>query len=309
MAIITEICTGASMLQLVLADSQEAKNVSLPSQGSEIDFCLCDYECEYTNQVFASVEDDNYKNDKSNFLISLTDDTSVLEIRLVGNGNDILINDNTYGGYFAKGSFDNTENQINYVGFIADWKKIFDLLGAGQYYFTFKETVFNQDFETESVKYQLQIFSDVLANKSVRFNFVQNGVIEGGLDYTGLNWDTEIRIKAKVRYQAPILTVDNFQNSNRKITQIQDKTIENFEIETGLIPSKIGDLFVKTGVVSNQIYFTDYNLFAYKKYQEFNVVITEISDFKGNYNLNSTGSFTFIAEERIQNNVKRNVTY
>jgi hypothetical protein len=309
MAIITEICTGTSMLQLVLADSQEAKNVSLPIQGSEIDFCICDYECEYTNQVFASVEDDNYKNDKSNFLISLTDDTSVLEIRLVGNGNDILINNDTYGGYFAKGSFDNTENQINYVGFIADWKKIFDLLGAGKYYFTFKETVFNQDFETESVKYQLQIFSDVLANKSVRFNFVQNGVIEGGLDYTGLNWDTEIRIKAKVRYQAPILTVDNFQNSNRKITQIQDKTIENFEIETGLIPSKIGDLFVKTGVVSNQIYFTDYNLFAYKKYKEFNVIITEISDFKGNYNLNSTGSFTFIAEERIQNNVKRNVTY
>ena len=309
MAIITEVCTGASMLQLVLADSQEAKNVEIPKKGAIVDFCICDYECEYINQVFASDSIDQYKNDKSSFLISLTDDTSVLEIRLIGNGNDLLINDDTYGRYFAKGSFTNTINQVNYVGFVADWKKIFDTLGAGQYYFTFKETVFSQDFETESVKYQLQIFSDELANKTVKFNLVQNGVVEGGIDYTGLDWDTEVRIKAKVNYQAPILTVDNFATSGRVKTQIQDKTIENFQIETGLIPSKIGDLFVKSGVMSNQIYFTDYNLFAYKKYEDFNVIITEISDFKGNFNLNSTGSFTFIAEERVQNNVKRNVTY
>lgn len=297
------------MLQLVLADSQEAKNVIIPQQGTIVDFCICDYECEYTNQVFATDSIDQYKNDKSSFLISLVDDTSVLEIRLIGNGNDVLINDNTYGRYFQKGTFDNTENQVNYVGFVADWKKIFDSLGAGQYYFTFKENVFSQDFETESVKYQLQIFSDELAHKTVKFNLVQNGVVEGGIDYTGLDWDTEVRIKAKVNYQAPILTIDNFPTSGRVKTQIQDKTIENFQIETGLIPSKIGDLFVKSGAMSNQIYFTDYNLFAYKKYEDFNIIITEISDFKGNFNLNSTGSFTFAAEERVQNNVKRNVTY
>ena len=312
MAIITEVCTGASMLQLVLADSQEAKNVVIPQQGAIVDFCICNYECEYINQVFASDSIDQYKNDKSSFLISLTDGTSISEIRLIGNGNDILINNDDYGQYFAKGSFTNTINQVNYVGFIADWKKIFDNLGAGQYYFTFKETVFNQDFETESVKYQLYPFSDELAHKTVKFNLVQNGVVEGGLDYTGLRWDTEVRIEGKFNYKAPILTIDNFPTSGRVKTQIQDKTIENFpNYETGLIPSKIGDLFVKKwGQCQIKLYLTDYNLFAYKKYEDFNIIITEIPDFKGNFNLNSTGSFTFaLQKKRVQNNVKRNVTY
>jgi len=308
MAIITNIVTGTSMVQAVLADSQETPFVILPKVTSAIDFCVCDYQCDYINYVFADpLSTEDFKNDSTSFLIGLSADSAVLEIRLIGNGQDVIISDNTFGEYFAKGSFTITENQINYVGFIADWKKIFDAFGGGQYYFEFKETVFSRDFVTESVKYQVSNYTDEKALNTVRLRFIQNGIIEDGLDYTGLNWITEIRIGGKMKYNSPILTLDNYQTENRTVRQIQDKSIENFELETYFIPSKIGDLFVKNGVLANNALITNYDPFSYKQYIDFPVLFTEITDFKGNYKTNNLASFVFTLEERLQNNVKRNV--
>ena len=310
MAIITENTNSSPMFQTVLADSQESPFVVLPKTTSAIDFCVCDYECEYFNYVFADQSStDDFKNDKSSFLVGLSTVSAVLEIRLIGNGQDIVISDNIFGTYYPKGTFTNTENQLNYVGFVADWKKIYDAFGGGVYYFEFKETVFNRDFITQSVKYVLSSYSEQKAFKTLRLRFEQNGLIEDGLDYTNLNWITEVRIEGSLRYNAPTLTLDNYQNTNRSIKQIQDKTVKNFEIETSLIPSKIGNLFTLDGVLSNNILITNYDWFAYEKYIDFPIIITEITDFKGNYRLNSLASFIFKAEERTQANVKRNVTY
>ena len=84
-----------------------------------------------------------------------------------------------------------------------------------------------------------------------------------------MNWSTELRIKGKLRYTAPTLTVDNYQTSTRKVTQIQDKSIKNFEVETSLIPDSIGDLFTENGVIANNVFITTYDLFAYKKLIDF----------------------------------------
>ena len=195
------------------------------------------------------------------------------------------------------------------MGFIADWKKIIDTLGTGKYYFEFKETVFNRDFITKTYDFRLSAFSDVNANKTIRFRFLQNGLIEDSIDYTGLNWSTELRIKGKLRYTAPTLTIDNYPTSSRKVTQIQGKTVKNFEIETFLVPDSIGDLFTENGVIANNVFITNYDLFAYKKLIDFDIFFTEISDFKGNYNVNSKGSFTVALQERTQDTVKRNVKY
>jgi len=308
MAIITENTNNNQMGQVVFAISQDAPFVVLPEVGTQIDFCVCDYECKYFNNVFASVDsDEDFKNDKSSFLIGLTDDSSTLEIVLVGpNDEETIINDNSLGEYFAKGSFDNTPNQVNYVGFIADWKKIITLKGAGVYYFKFTENTFGEDYETESIKYQLRFYNEEMIFKTIRFKFIQNGFIEDGLDYTGLNWSTEIRISGILRYLPSTLEQDNYLTSQRVVTQIQDKKIRNFEIETGLIPSTIGDL-LEDGTLSNRILISNYDWFAYKRFEDLSINITEISDFRGNYKNNSLGSFVFTAQERVQDSVKRNV--
>ena len=307
MAIITENNNNDQMTQAILAVSQEAPTINLPQKAVEIDFCVCDYVCEYVSNVFASIADSTgYKNDKSSFLISLADETSTLEITLVGPNDETIIDDDTFGEYFSKGSFTNTENQSNYLGFIADWKKILTIKGAGFYHFKFKENVFGEDFETESIKYRLLSYNEVQIFKTIRFKFIQNGIIENGLDYTGLNWTTEIRISAKLKFLASTLEQDNYLTSNRTISQIQDKKTKNFEIETGLLPSTIGDM-LENGSLSNNILITNYDWFSYKLLEDFAINITEISDFKGNYKLNPLGSFVFSATERQQNNIKRNV--
>ena len=311
MAIVTNNTNTTPMDQSVLATSQEAPFVNLPRTGVQIDFCTCDYECTYYNRVFASLsEDDSFKNDKSSFLIGVTDNSSTLEIVLVGPSDETVINDNTYGEYFAQGSFNNTENQTNYFGFIADWKKILTLKGAGVYYFRFTETTFGEDFETESVKYQLYPYNETQVFKTIRFKFIQNGLIEDGLDYTGLNWVTEVRIRGNIKKTAFTLEQDNYLNTNRVITQIQDKKIRNFEIETDFIPSSIGDL-IEDGTLSNDILISNYNWFAYQNKPEFiedlSIIITDNSDFRGDFKNNSLGSFTFTAQERKQSKVKRNV--
>ncbi len=311
MAIITNNINSNPMTSGVLAISQDTPFVQLPDTGPEIDFCTCDFECEYINEVFASLSDnDEFKNDKTSFLIGLSDDSSVLEITLVGPNDETIINDDTLGQYFAKGSFTNTPNQANYIGFIADWKKILTVKGSGTYFFKFKETTFGEEFEKETVKYRLLPYNENLIFKTLRFKFIQNGIIQNGLDYTGLNWSTEVRIKASLKYQPSTLTQDNYLTGERVIEQIQDSLIRNFEIQTGLIPSKIGNL-LEDGTLSNNILVSNYNWFAYQndsKYiQDLSIIITEISNFVGDFKNNSLGSLTFTAQERKQNRVKRNV--
>ena len=307
MAIIIDNTNSNAMDQAVLAISQETPVVNLPTEGVSIDFCVCNYVCEYENNVFASLTDSaDYKNDKTSFLIGLTANSSILEITLVGPDDETVITDDTFGEYFSKGSFTNTDNQINYVGFIANWNNILSIKGAGLYYFKFKETVFSQDYESESIKYKLQNYNEAQANKTIRFKFIQNGIIENGLDYTGLNWQVQIRIKAKLKYLGFTLEQDNYLTSSRTIRQIQDKKIRNFEIETYLIPSAVGNI-LETGVLANNILISNYDFFAYELLDDLAITITENSDFKGNYNTNNQGSFVFTAEERTQNSIKRNV--
>jgi hypothetical protein len=310
MAIITENTNSNPMQQTISADGFVTETITFPKEVPQVNFCPCDYECDYVNNVFADpLNTTEYRNDKSSFLIALSSSSATLEINILKNGVPFLVNDDSYGQYFPKGTFNNTDNQINYVGFVADWLKIYNTLGFGEYVFQFKESVFNREFITESFKFKLSLFNEIQANKTLKFKFIQNGIIEDGLDYTGLNWSTELRVKAKLKYLAPTLTVDNYQTSQRVVSQIQDKTIKNFEVETELIPSVVGDLFTESGVIANDVLITNYDFFAYKSFTDLNVIFTEISDFKGNYRTNSKASFIFTLEERKQDTVKRNVNY
>ena len=183
MAIITQNINNNQMSHAVFAFSQDTPIVTLPEVGPQIDFCTCDYECEYENDVFADLtSSEDFRNDKSSFLIGLSADNSTLDIVLVdSSGNETIINDNTFGEYFAKGTFTG-ENQVNYVGFIADWKKILTGLGAGKYYFKFTETTFGEEFVTESVKYRLYPYNENIVINTIRFRFIQNGLIEFNIE-------------------------------------------------------------------------------------------------------------------------------
>ncbi len=219
---------------------------------------------------------------------------------------ETIIDDNALGEYFAKGSFTQTDNQVNYVGFICDWKKVLTVKGAGTYYFRFTENVFGTDYTTETIKYKLLPYNADLVYRTIRFKFIQNGLIEDGFDYTGLNWNTQVRIKGSLKNTASELQQDNYLNNGRVVEQIQDKKLKNFQINTGLVNSDIGNL-LEDGALSNRILITNYKWGDYEQFEDLSINITSIDDFIGNFELNPLGAFVFTAQERKQDTVKRNV--
>lgn len=308
MTIITENINNLPMAKSVLAISQDAPLVIIPTEGVQIDFCICDYTCEYINEVFADASSsEDFKNDKTSFLTGLSADSATLEILLIGpDGSESIINNNTFGEYFAKGSFTETDNQINYVGFICDWQKVLTIKGAGTYYFKFTESVFGQDFEKTTIKYKLLPYNENMVYRTLRFKFIQNGLLEDGLDYTGLNWNTQVRIKGSLKKLPSELQQDNYFNGDRIVEQIQDKKLKNFQIETGLLNSDIGNL-IEDGTLSNRIFITNYKWGDYEMHEDLSINIISIDDFIGNFELNPLGAFVFTAQERKQDTVKRNV--
>ena len=308
MSIFTFITDNNPMNQVILANSQDSETTQSPKEQIKTDFCLCNYLCKYENVVFAELEgNEDYKNDKTSFLFSVSSSTSTFEIILIdSSGNEEIINDNSFGEYFPLGSFNQQKDQEKYVGFICDWQKVFQVKGAGVYFFKFKENSFGSEVINESVIYRLQPFSEVIASKTVRFRFIQKGTIQNSLDYNGIDWTYEIRLKAKLNYSEPTFEQTDFLKGDRVVEQIQDSKIENIEIEVDFVPSVIGDFITDIGILSNNILVTNYGLADYKKYVDFDIIIKELTDLKANYEFNNLASFKLPSLGRNQSTVKRN---
>lgn len=306
MAIITENTNARPMSQLCLADGYKTEIVAI-KETVQKDICIC--ECEYTSPVFADLVDvSEYKNDKSSFIFDLQSNFATSNIYLVDSQEvEYSVEGGLYGDYFAKGSFTNSDKQKNYVGVVIDWKKVLNLLGPDNYYIKFNQNIFSQVFTTKTFIYKLTSFSDLKANKTIKFAWTQNGLIESGIDFSGLNWKNELRIEGKLKYLEPEITLTNYVTSLGVRKQIQDKVLEKIECETYFITSEILDIFAKNVVLANEIYVTNYDLYAFKNYLKFAVLIQEISNFKGNYTSNSKGSATLQMTERTENTRKRNI--
>ena len=85
MAIRTSNPTSNPMLHCCVACAQDIETVNIPTEIRELAFCICDYFCKYEEPVFGNLPDleDEYKNDKSSFVDSLTHSSSTVEAKLI----------------------------------------------------------------------------------------------------------------------------------------------------------------------------------------------------------------------------------
>jgi len=307
MAIRTFNPTANEMQLCCIACATDTPFVQLPDEIRSIDFCPCNYVCDYEEPVFGFLEDitDTYKNDKSSFIGKKTDSTSLFEatIKNLTTGEDYLVTDNTYGVYYPAGTL--PEKPL-YIAFIADWGKILENLGGGLYQIEFKENVFGVDYIQDTVKYRLEHFSDIRANNTVKFQFIQNGIKENGLDYTGLNFSYEFRLKGTFGGKQVILEVDNYLTSSRTVRQIQDKIRYSYEFTSSLIDATVLNSIWEIGLNANEILVTDYNVLNSERFENVSVVSLENPDIN-HYKNNPLVSVTIPFEDRKQTNVKRNV--
>ena len=267
-------------------------------------FCPCDYQtCEYINKVFADTQDgDEYKNDKSSFLMRKYVPSDSIVITLEKDGLEVAtINNNDLGEFY-----NGFTGQPDYIGFIADWRKIMLAYGVGIYQFKFDKTIIGANNIDYSIKYYLLPFTNQNADRTTRIEWTQNGSIRNSIfDLTGLNWYQQFRFNGKFWKETPTLEVDNYVNQDYEIEQIQDKLTFEYELNIDPIPKEIGEPIINDSLLANTVKITDYNLDAYKNYVNFEVQPTAVegADEWDRYNRKQ---FIIKFTNRLDNHIKTN---
>lgn len=307
MAIITNNPNVEQMQLCCIACSNNIPFVKLPNVIRNINFCVCDYVCDYEEPVFGYLEDlsDEYKNDKSSFIGEKTDSSASIlaTIKKIDTGEDFIITNNDYGIFYPAGTL---PDRPLYIAFIADWGKILNLLGAGLYKIEFKETVFGVDYFQDTVMYRLYPFTEEKANKTVKFEFIQNGLKENGLDYTGLNFSYQFRIRGTFGNKQVIFETDTYLNSRREVKQIQDKTRFSYQFNSRFVDATVLNSIWDIGLNANKILITDYSLIVPERFENVSVVASDSPEITY-FNNNTFVTVNIPFEDKVQDNVKRNV--
>jgi hypothetical protein len=290
------------MEQTEMSIRLETQTASIPQLQPSIDYCFCNYDCDFRQLVLAGATD--YETDRSDFLVDIPDTvTGSFMITLINQSSGLetqLIN-NTFGTYFGLG----TMSQVTKGGYLINWGLVRDFLGYGRYKVRIEQTFFGQTIETESHIYDLKPYDPEYADGTVRIETVRDGCIEGGIDYTGLEWLTQVRIPGKFGFKTPRLERDFYETNTRKVAQIQDKVISTYELRTSLLPSFISDALIEDGFMASSIFITDYNLISARDIRQLEVVATEYSEAT-EYYVSRKSKYVIQFEEKTQNLIKRN---
>jgi hypothetical protein len=304
MAIEIQISNSRPMNLAYQACKQEVSITTIPKQITEVDFCLCKFDCDYEELALASIsDDDDFKNDKTSFLVDLSDSSDTVEFILVNERTGQEFNlDATYGTEFPQGTWSENPNKIGYV---LNWRDILINLTVDKYHIRIEQTSFNRLITSKTHTFNLLPYSEEVADGTIRFVTTHDGVIEGGFDYTGTNWKRYIRLYGEITSNNYTVESTEYQNSQRVLKQIQDRVLTDFEIKTSLIPSQIYEPLIKDKFIANKIEFTDYNLFSNQNLENYQMKFESVDDTTM-FSMNRRSPFTFTFKDVQQTPIKRN---
>jgi len=303
MAIFSQQTNSNPMVQTEMSINLSTGSIATPGVTPAVDFCFCDFSCEYVATVFAGNTD--YETDLSDFLVEIPDTlTGSFSVKLLNvfTGVETPLLTNDYGTLFNLGDF---PTQPLKGGYLIDWGKVRDVIGYGSYRVIVEQNFFGQQILTETNVYRLIPYSARSANRTVKIEMVKNGFIEGGIDYRGMNWLSSARIPGKFGFKTPRLERDSYENTSRQVVQIQDKVINQYRLETDMLPSNIFDSILEDGFMANQIFITDYGAISYNDLRKVEVVPTNYTE-TNTYANNRHGRFVIEFDEKTQNKIKRN---
>ena len=262
---INEILGNANpMVHTEIACTQDSINISIPETQPTIDFCYCDFECEYEELKLVSPGNEDFKNDKSRFIEEVVDSIGgTITFILFKDGiQKAVIVDDTYGTFTPLGDFPSGEltDQSLKSGFICEWVKVEEDFGIGKYTIKTEIINFTRLITKETWIYDVKLYSVKAANYSFVFKSLQNGYIQGGLDYTGLNWEYEYRIQGLLKEVVPESVTTEFQTSDDVENQIQAQTIRAYILYFEMIPGALYEILIDDNIMGNNLIVRDYNI-------------------------------------------------
>lgn len=260
-------------------------------------------QCCYDNLTLAGGAEP-HQNDKSSVLFKIFDPNDTIEFFLEKDilGEVAILNDNTLGELFPIGGF---SSQPLLVGFKIDWASVLSAHGEGNYKIRIERTLITGTDTLFTINYHLKQFSAELADNTIWVEWIQNGDIIDGLDYSGINWFQAIRLPGFFGNKQPEFEEEVFKKSNYEVFQIKNEMKFPRIVEIGPIPSCIGD-FLPNLAQANIIQITDYNLFNFDYLLQQKVVrLSEIGETNyGNRTRSAVYNLTFT--DRTEDHIKIN---
>jgi hypothetical protein len=303
--IFSEITAGKEMILGGWLCSTPAKVITIPTEADVVDFCTCNFICDYEEDAYTFLTDptDEYKNDYRSVLITLRDASSSYEFFLVNSSDvEIPLIDNTYGELFDLGF--NTKQPLK-AGYRIDWVKVFELLGVGKYKIRVKQTDFSNTITVDSHTFNVREFNELQSNHTVKLEYVQTGQVLNGENYSGMEWRNMVRIKGTFKGEAPQYEQDRVQDANYKDIDIQVEKFNQYSLSTELLPDFIGDLITDGVALTDVIYISTNDIFNYKQYRKLEVTFTGDLEPGEDYSRNNRKPFVVTFKDA-KSKLKRN---
>lgn len=274
-------------------------------EAEDLIFCPCDFRCDFEEKVFADDSGDGIKNDITDFLFKKITANDTISIQLVKD-NVIVANiiDSTYGIFY-----DGFDNQPLYVGWQADWTKIFAAFSGGRYQVRTTTNILGTETVTESRYFRLNTFDIISANRTVKIETIQNGNFENSeFDFTNLlpnGWPTSIRIEGRFGDMQPNIERDIYQDTSYRDTQNRDEVIREYKLSAMYVPETIQNRIAIQDVLGNQVFISSYNVLQERKYERAPVVVESFNETRYD-NLGNT-HFEVTFSDRQKNIIKTNI--
>lgn len=200
---------------------------------------------------------DNFTNDQSSVLYFYDNGFTGAVLNLQAfDGSDwvqiAVLSDDTLGTLFDFGFAENDEDE-RLLGFVIDWQKVLSAHGEGSYRIQTEETPIIGDIVNRySLEWCLKKYTDIRANKTVRIDFYQSGIIGDKTsdqkirDYgflpsgVAVNWFNQIRLPDAI-------FGDDSGEYNRDFTRykngaevwIKDEQVEKYQFISGYYPNYV----------------------------------------------------------------------
>lgn len=244
------------------------------------DICICDFiECEYTERIFVSPSnpDQYWKNDKNEFIYKRFVAVDTVAIELHKNNKKVAdLNDNTYGTFFNGFPSGSSEQQL-YVGYFLNWLDVYNVFGSGDYTIVANLNIIGAQTVSTSRIFTLSIYSDELANGTVRIETIQNGNIFGNdFDFTGLEWNQSLRVPGEFGNPSPTFETTEYKTSTHKRTQNKAVMGREWELNTKLISWEVVEKLIYNKMLGNEILITDYQIKAESLWRRVSLFMKEI---------------------------------
>lgn len=247
-----------------------------------------------------------YQNDKFSFLYKLITSLDTITLKLEKDNVKVAtLNDNTLGTYYPLGTWTAQTGQELYEGFVIDWDTVLSTHGVGCYVVKAEKNILGVPTVEESKCFTLRTYNDSLANNSVSFQWLQNGLIKSGeFDYTDMNWTQYIRVKGQFGSWDPKLEKDSVLYSNYFQKQVQDEIVNTYTFNGEFMDNYVTKLLILDMMLADEIYVSDFNLYNHRDdYVNFQVRQDEIPSMEElQRNTNAVISLQFT--DRYKNTIK-----